>query len=163
MKPKLAQKPVPAPRQFRSISNADVVSSNENYQKKVTKSGANLEEPEQKAPVNETKSKTNLEIATSAGDIVKTEVVTDVSANLARTDDVFTPKQPIKEEEIIAHKLAIREDKITTTKQKTNEAKITVPKQIRNEDDNPKIKEDEVSNRVDPTNLEDKITTTKQK
>lgn len=154
-KPKLAQKPVPAPRQFRSISNADVVSSNENYQKKVTKSGANLEEPEQKALVNETKSKTNLEIATSAGDILKTEVVTDVSANLARTDDVFTPKQPIKEEEIITHKLAIREEKITTTKQKTNEAKITVPKQIRNEDDNSKIKEDEVSNRVDPTNLED--------
>jgi len=165
-KPKLAQKPVPAPRQFRSISNTDVVSSNENYQKKVTKSGANLQEPEQKARVNETKSKTNLEIATSAGDIVTSEVVTDASANLTRTDDVFTPKQPIKEEKIIAHKLAIKEGKITTPEQKANEAKIIVPKQTRNEeksvispqtilDETLKIKETEASHHVDPTNLDD--------
>jgi hypothetical protein len=165
-KPKLAQKPVPAPRQFRSISNTDVVSSNENYQMKVTKSGANLQETEQKAPVNETKSKTNLEIATSAGDIVKSEVVTDVSANLTRTDDVFTPKQPKKEEKIITPKLAIKEEQILTTKQKTNEVNITIPKQTRKEekiitspqtiqDETPKIIQDELSNNVDPSNLED--------
>jgi len=182
-KPKLAQKPVPAPRQFRSISNTDVVSSNENYQKKVTKSATNLQETEQKVSVNETKSKTNLEIATSAGDIVRSEVVTDVSANLTRTDDAFTPGQAVKEEKISTPKLTIKEEKITTAKQKTNEVKIAIPKQPSKEEKiatSPQtipeekmvtsklhMKEDEPSNHVDKTNMEDiqvkKIVTNFQK
>lgn len=170
-KPKLAQKPVPAPRQFRSISHTDVVSTKENYQKKVTKSASNLQEAEQKVSEKETKSKTNLENATAGTDIIRTEEVTDVSANLTRTDDVFAPKQTIKEEKSVSQKLTKKEEKIVTQKQNTDEEKIVIPKQMSNEEkiDTSKLimkveklatskeimKEEDLSNHVDTTNLEE--------
>jgi len=102
-KPKLAQKPVPAPRQFRSISNTDVVSTKETHQKKVTKSASNLQETEQKVSVNETNSKATLENTTSAAPIIKTEIATEVSKNSTSTEDIVTPKQTTKDENLSIH------------------------------------------------------------
>jgi len=96
-KPKLAQKPVPAPRQFRSISNSAVVSAKDTYEKKVTKSASNLQETEQKVSLSETTVKTTLENVSSAATILKDEVMTDVKTT--PTEDKVVSKEPIEEKD----------------------------------------------------------------
>jgi len=173
-KPKIAQKPVPAPRQFRSISNSDVVSTKENCQKKVTKSASNLQEPGQKVSGNEANSKADLENETSGADMARTEVVTDVSANLPSTDENVTLKQTLGEENIVTTKQVSKEDKIALTTHhglKNTEEKIDFGKQTSNEERIiaskeqvkdikivnliPSTPENELPSHIDKSNMED--------